>query len=218
MSKRNKLIGFTKTTGGRAATPAEKQALETPYAFWSVIFAEFEPQIDVCATWANTKCPMWHGLQRDDTFRDALLPTSDWVWPSQGILRAWCNNPFGKSLPWHHKAFQEAQKDPGAVVLVLGLNGASQDWYAFAHTYASEIRLCRQRINYLLPEGVNNLGNSRDSALYIYRKKAQGTGPAKTILWDWHAAYARWESSLLAIMDEQINQPEAAGVPLAEGA
>jgi len=127
------------------------QELATPPDFWSVINAEFDFQIDVCAHAGNAKCEAYI-----DCEIDALSAESPWLSPdlarrktvwgggvSCGIYdihRAWCNPGFSSVLPWHVKAHAEAQKHPGNVVVVIGLPGGSQDWFKFAMENASEVR------------------------------------------------------------------------------
>jgi phage N-6-adenine-methyltransferase len=171
------------------------QQLATPPDFWRVVNAEFDFQIDVCASAANKKCA-WY----IDAEIDALAPNREWIgapfvrWPAGGALssggrftRAWCNPGFSTVLPWHEKAFAEAQKHPGAVVAVIGLPGGSQDWFHFAYHHASEIRMLRDRVQYIPPAGIEDKGNSRESWLFIYRRKLT-TQPAQFVLWDWKGA------------------------------
>jgi len=167
-------------------TEAEKQALSTPQAFWNVINAEFEFQIDVCATFDTKKCEMYLGPDHYmEAFRDAFQ--SRQIWIDESFLRAWCNPPFRNVEAWHIKAHSEAQKHPGAVVAVLGLPGGSQEWFRFAYANASEIRLLTPRLQFDVPEGCERLSNSRDSVLYIYRRKVV-QAPAHIVTWDWKAA------------------------------
>jgi len=161
-----------------------KQELQTPKDFWKTINDEFKFQIDVCASEANRKCALYITKQQD-----ALREDTPWV--GKNSQRCWCNPGFSTVIPWHVKAHAEAQKHPGASVVLVGLPGASQEWYDFAFTHATEIRHCKDRINYVVPpEGIaldmKECGNSRESWVFIYRRKVY-TAPAQVVLWDWRA-------------------------------
>lgn len=181
---------------GRIKTQAEKDALQqlaTPPDFWSVIDAEFQFQIDVCASANNTKCN-WY----IDAEMNSLGENQAWVgypnvrWPAGSVMpavyvtRAWCNPGFARVLPWHKKAYQEAQKSPDAVVVLIGLPGGSQDWWHFAYEHATQIRTLDDRVNYIVPEGMEDKGNSRESWLFIYRRKVVPC-PAQIVRDNWRS-------------------------------
>ena len=171
------------------------QELATPPDFWSVINAEFEFQIDVCAHAGNTKCDRYI-----DCEIDALSVESPWlalsitkhkmrngsglVWKEQDLHRAWCNPGFSNVLPWHQRAHAEAQKHPNNVVVVIGLAGGSQDWFKFAMENASEVRALADRVRYVPPQGIEDKGNSRESWVFVYRKKVIDA-PALFVRDDW---------------------------------
>lgn len=176
------------------------QELATPPDFWSVINAEFDFQIDVCAHEQNAKCARFI-----DQEIDALDPNVYWLGPDYAqfkflggsdvisrhydIHRAWCNPGFANVLPWHQRAHAEAQKHPGNVVVVIGLPGGSQDWFRFAMEHATEIRALADRVQYVTPPGIEDKGNSRESWLFVYRKKVTGA-PALFLRDDWRARLA----------------------------
>lgn len=166
-----------------------RQQWETPPDFWEAVNAVFDFQVDVCASLCNAKCEAYI-----DT--DAL----GWrPWVVSGIrgameahenngeyqhIRCWCNPGFSNVLPWHQKAYEQAQLHPSAVVVVIGIPGASQEWYKFAYQHACEIVDLSPRVNYLAPWPINQTSNNRESQLFIYRKKLT-TRPATRSLWRW---------------------------------
>lgn len=155
-----------------------RQEWETPPDFWRAIDEIFRFEIDVCASEHNCKCPKWisFGL---DALRD------DAVWVGFSEYRAWCNPGFSDVLPWHQKAFEQAQLHPSAVVVVIGIPGASQEWYRFAQTHADEIIDLSPRVHYLAPWPLKQSSNNRESMLFVYRRKVVPTRPATRTLWNW---------------------------------
>lgn len=160
-----------------------RQEWETPPDFWEALNGVFQFQIDVCASKSNTKC----GLFFDADF-SSLYEHAAWVRKhtnGQGHSRAWCNPGFSDVLPWHEKAYAEAQKSPSAVVVVIGIPGASQEWYKFAQTHADEIIDLSPRVHYLAPWPLKQSSNNRESMLFVYRRKVVPTRPATRTLWNW---------------------------------
>ena len=161
------------------------QQLATPPDFWAVINAEFDFQIDVCALAHTAKCNAYYGPDHEcQCWRDALNASTDWV--DSVYQRAWCNPGFAKVLPWHQKAYAEAQKHPSAVVVLIGLPGGSQDWWHFAYNHATQVRTLDDRVQYIPPPGIEDKGNSRESWLFIYRRKVVPC-PAQIVRDDWRA-------------------------------
>lgn len=167
-----------------------RQEWETPPDFWEAVNRIFQFQIDVCALPQNTKCKEF--LQ---PVMDALI--TEWCWidtyePTFAVgealipcTRAWCNPGFSDVLPWHEKAYAEAQKSPSAVVVVIGIPGASQEWYRFAQTHADEIIDLSPRVHFLAPWPLKQSSNNRESMLFVYRRKVVPTRPATRTLWRW---------------------------------
>lgn len=150
-----------------------RQQWETPPDFWEAIDDVFDFQVDVCANEYNAKCA---GYIDDDSLNTG--------WLDSELYRAWCNPGFSNVLPWHQKAYEQAQLHPSAVVVVIGIPGASQEWYKFAYQHACEIVDLSPRVNYLAPWPIKQTSNNRESQLFIYRKKLT-TRPATRSLWRW---------------------------------
>ena len=89
-----------------------RQEWETPDDFFGVVNAEFQFQLDAAATQLNKKCAIW----MDSRF-DALRPEAKWV--HSFSLRVWVHPGFLSVDPWMGKAYAEAQKHLGVVVVVM---------------------------------------------------------------------------------------------------
>jgi site-specific DNA-methyltransferase (adenine-specific) len=162
----------------KALTKEERQTLpqecETPPDFWQAVNAVYEFEVDVCASPHNAKCAMFI---TDDSLNHPWFLYQD--------QRAWFNPGFRNVMPWHQKAYEEAQNHPSGLVAVIGLQGASQDWYEFAQTYADEIIDLSPRVQYLCPWPLKQQSNPREACLYIYRRKLVPNRPATRSLWRW---------------------------------
>ena len=84
------------------------------------------------------------------------------------------------------EAYAEAQKHPSAVVVLIGLPGGSQDWWHFAYQHATQVRTLDDRVQYIPPAGIEDKGNSRESWLFVYRRKVVAC-PAQIVRDDWRA-------------------------------
>jgi hypothetical protein len=149
----------------------------------------FDFQVDVAGSPHNYKAGDFFGegsawaqnglsCEWEDVFFDAGC--IEW-----NICRYWCNPGFSDVLPWHEKAYTEAKKSPSAVVVVIGIPGASQEWYRFAQTHADEIIDLSPRVHYLAPWPLKQSSNNRESMLFVYRRKVVPTRPATRTLWHW---------------------------------
>ena len=162
-----------------------RQEWQTPDDFYSVLCAEFGFQVDAAASPENARCH--YILTPED---DAL--SDDIAWITEGrhmldsgdIYRIYCNPPYTNVLPWVEKAHAEAQKSPSAVVCLVAHAGLATEWFARAVELATEIRLCRPRIQFVAPPGVQQSSNARDSVVMVFRRKVV-PGPARIWLWDW---------------------------------
>lgn len=170
-----------------------RQEWETPPDFWQTINAKYEFQVDVCASPENSKCEYYISSEMDSL--------NGWrPWVVGGIagaieaqehngeyqhIRAWCNPGFSDVQQWHKKAFEQAQNHASGLVVVIGIPGASQEWYKFAQTHADEIIDLSPRVHYLAPWPLKQSSNNRESMLFVYRRKVVPTRPATRTLWQW---------------------------------
>lgn len=160
-----------------------RQEWETPDDFFDVVNAEFDFQIDVCATKDNAKCDIYHSLY--DYGVDSLNHDTSWLIPDIGRYRAWCNPGFANPGPWMEKAYREAQKHEDAVVAVMGLISPSTEWWRKWGVSASEIRLIGgRRIQFKPPPGIAPSSNSRENALFIFTETKEYDSSCMWT-WDW---------------------------------
>ena len=155
-----------------------RQEWETPPDFWQAVNRMYEFQVDVCASRWNTKCPMFVPVETN-----ALHEHTTWI--TEKLNRAWCNPGFADVQRWHQKACEQAQRHPSGLVVMIGIPGASQGWYEYAQQYADEIVDLSPRVNFLAPWPIKQSTNTRESQLFIYRRKLVPTRPATRTLWNW---------------------------------
>ena len=155
-----------------------RQEWETPDDFFGVVNSEFEFQLDAAANQLNKKCAIW----MDSRF-DALRPKAKWVHANS--LRVWVNPGFSGVDPWMGKAYVEAQKHLGAVVVVMALISPSTKWWRDWALKASEIRLLGgRRVQFKAPPGIKQSSNSRENCLVIFRPNSHHL-PPHIWTWDW---------------------------------
>lgn len=150
----------------------------TPRALFEVIDAEFDFDMDVCATDENAKCERYRS------------------WPSQDGLKSgwgqrnWCNPPYSNIGPWLAIGKQLAGFHKRLSVFLLPVD-VSTRWWTESVCEASEIRfLVGKRVQFEAPKGVKPSSNTGSSCLVIYRPGAPAglsTGPHVT-WWNWSSA------------------------------
>lgn len=93
----------------RPMTAEEKQNLATPADLWRVLHAEFDFQIDACATAETNKCRHFIGPDHPaEGLRDAFSVC--WI-GGPDDLSAYCNPPFRNALRWHVKVLDKIKKE-----------------------------------------------------------------------------------------------------------
>ena len=167
-----------------------RQEWETPEDFFGVVDAEFDFQIDVCATAENTKCDDYIGPKGDQgaLMIDAKYPATPWL-PSN-IRRAWCNPGFSDPFPWMERAYKEAQAHCDAVIVVMSRISPSTKWWRNWAMKALEIRLLtgsarsKSRVHFVPPPGVKASSNTQENCLIIFRPNPHELLP-RIWTWDW---------------------------------
>ena len=162
-----------------------RQEWATPDDFWQVINTEFDFQLDACARADNAKCENYITPEID-----ALSPLVNWI--DEQTRCVWVNPGFSNMTPWVTKAYDEAQKYPDAVVVVMGLPSFSAKWWReLVLPKASEIRLLssKQRVQFVAPPGIKQTTNNRNNCIFVFRKKRRQTD-AHVWNWDWMAEMA----------------------------
>lgn len=127
---------------------------ETPQAFFDEVNAEFNLNLDVCATDLNHKCDTWLTKESDGL-------KSDWYgW------RCWMNPPYGREIGNWVKKASEAR---GGVVVCLLPSRTDTRWF---HDYIynkAEIRFIKGRLKF----GGHKNSAPFPSMIVIYRSTPQ---------------------------------------------
>lgn len=171
-----------------------RQEWETPDDFFGVVNAEFRFQLDVAATRENRKCTGWIGRKEN-----ALSPKCPWIYPSE--RRVWLNPGFSGVGPWMKKAYEESQRYPDAVVVVMARISPSAKWWRNWAMKASEIRLLtgsvpkKSRVHFIPPPGVEASSNTQENCLIIFRPNPHNL-PPRIWTWDWTKGLANNSNDL----------------------
>lgn len=147
----------------------------TPQGLFDVIDAEFDFNMDVCATAANAKCGRFNSLPWQNGLK------SEWGWVN------WCNPPYSHIGPWLATGI-EMQRAQGRLSVFLLPVDVSTRWWAEYVWLATELRfLVGKRVQFDAPAGVNRSSNTGSSVLAIYRPGSPSrlsNGPWVR-WWDW---------------------------------
>ncbi len=163
-----------------------RQHWSTPDNFYNAANTLFDFQIDLAATAENTKCPLFISEQQDSLAQDTV-----WI-PKRTptgsiILRCWLNPPFKNIKDWICKAYNEAQKDPDALICVLCRVAPSAKWWMEYVTKAHQVLLIGgKRVQFEPPEGVKKSSNPQECCLVIFGKNdTDDPDPPTIYTWDW---------------------------------
>lgn len=109
----------------------------TPTLTYTVLEAEFQFNLDPCATDTNHKCPDYYTKEDDGL-------SKDW-----GGRRVFCNPPYGRAIAdWVKKCSDEAKK-PGTLVVALLPARTDTAWFHdYIYGKAREIRFLRGRLHF----------------------------------------------------------------------
>jgi phage N-6-adenine-methyltransferase len=164
----------------------------TPPEFFNLLDSEFGPfEVDVCANDTNAKCLNFfsdvpsQGIAGVD---DALAVN----WVDYGE-RFFMNPPFsvdrkGVIGAWLAKARATVYDNSFATVVALVPCAPSEGWWDNIDPYASEIRILKRRVQFILPTSKKDSGCPHGSAVVIYRYKMVEAPP---LIWRWD-----WKESL----------------------
>lgn len=120
--------------------------------------------IDLAASERNAKCPLYFSLSLNAFSVDWL----DFVREQGAAPVGFLNPPYSDITPWMQKAVEQAKRGFTTVMLCPADNG--EDRYGdFVHGVASEYRTITGRIAFLNADGRPVSGNTRGSALIVYR-------------------------------------------------
>jgi len=148
-----------------STTPLEaRDEWRTPPWIFGWCARRFPFSIDLAASAKNALLPLYFTREMDALSID----WSDFARSQGAAPVGWLNPPYSDITPWMQKAIEQAKRGFTTVVLVPQDNG--EDRYGdFVHGVASEYRAITGRIAFLNAEGVPISGNTRGSALVVYR-------------------------------------------------
>src|SRR5262245_19781021 len=115
----------------------------TPQWLFDLLYAEFRPSVDVCATAANAKCDVYFSPEVDGLKQE---------WTPGKVY--WMNPPFGREIGrWVEKAYRSSLL--GATVVACLPARVDTAWWFDNVTKAHEIRFLKGRLKF---------GNEENSA------------------------------------------------------
>ncbi len=118
-----------------------------------------EPVLDVCATFQNTKCPIFFNKESDGLKQD---------WDQDFFM----NPPFSKAKFWIKKAFDEHRKFNVNGIAVLAARTDTKAWHDYILGQANcEVIFIQGRVKYLDEQSNPSINPSPfPSALVVWRK------------------------------------------------
>ena len=144
----------------KSDTPAESKDLwQTPKALFDNLNAEFNFQLDVCASEGNRLCHYWF---------DEELSALNNEWDEHYNDSAFMNPPYSDTQLFLSRAAQQASEHNITVVALVNANTDTK-WFSDAVKSANEVRLISGRIAFVKPDGKKANGNTKGQCLIIWR-------------------------------------------------
>lgn len=108
----------------------------TPQDFFDHLNAEFNFDVDVCATPDNAKCDIYFTKEQDGL-------AQPW-----GGLTCWCNPPYGREVgKWVQKAYISSRDEGSTVVMLLPARTDTKWFHEYIYN-KSEIRFIKGRLKF----------------------------------------------------------------------
>jgi phage N-6-adenine-methyltransferase len=149
---------------------SEDHTWETPADLFAVLNAEFNFELDVCATPATAKCPRYYTPEVDGL-------AQEW----QGVC--WMNPPYGREIArWMQKAHESAAMGAATVVCLVPARTDTGWWWRYARH--GEIRFLPGRLRF----GDAAHCAPFPSAVVVFRPDLP---PPACIHWDWRRLPAK---------------------------
>ncbi len=143
----------------RSSTAEEnKDTWQTPKEFFSKINAEFNFDLDACASSENKLCDLFFSAENSALEND---------WAGDGIKSAFINPPYSQTRIFLNRAAQQAKAHNVTVVALVNAN-TDTVWFKECYQSASEIRLITGRISFVGANGKRG-GNTKGQCLIIWR-------------------------------------------------
>ena len=108
----------------------------TPQDFFDRLNAEFDFDIDVCASPDNAKCDTYFTKEQDGLSH------------SWGGVTCWCNPPYGREVgKWVQKAYISSKNEGSTVVMLLPARTDTKWFHEYIYNQ-SEIRFIKGRLKF----------------------------------------------------------------------
>lgn len=109
----------------------------TPQDFFDRLNAEFDFDIDVCASPENAKCERYFTKEQDGL-------SQSWG----GGITCWCNPPYGREVgKWVQKAYLSSKNEGSTVVMLLPARTDTKWFHEYIYNQ-SEIRFIKGRLKF----------------------------------------------------------------------
>jgi site-specific DNA-methyltransferase (adenine-specific) len=127
-----------------------------------------KPDLDVCASFYNSKAPDWFTIEQDALKRS-------WIGKKGSNTVVWCNPPHSKNKDFVKKAYEEFLTLGVEIYMLIPLNTLSAN-YAFKYIHGiADIKFIKGRIKFLDPD-TNEVSKfpSRNGYVLIHYKRSKG--------------------------------------------
>lgn len=152
---------------------SNKDEWETPPEIFDPLNAEFDFDLDPCATKENSKCEMYFTIEKDGHHRP---------WAESGYKCAFINPPYSKLKFWIAKSAEESKRGMTCVMLIPARTD-TKAWHSYIYDYDSrrfrhgvEVRFIPGRVTFWengKPAVSNKTGKKQcapfPSAIVIFR-------------------------------------------------
>ena len=109
----------------------------TPKATFAELDAEFNFNLDPCATPENAKCADFYTADNDGL-------AQNW-----GGRRVFCNPPYGRAIAaWVRKCYEESRKPDTLVVMLIPARTDTAYFHDYIYHKAREVRFIRGRLRF----------------------------------------------------------------------
>lgn len=121
----------------KALLSSINQKYETPQYLFDALNEAFHFDIDVCATYENTKCQRYYTPEIDGLKQ-----------PWHNHKTCWCNPPYKETLKWIEKAYQESLLG-ATVVCLIAARTDTRYFQDYIFPYAKAICFIRGRLRFM---------------------------------------------------------------------